>query len=69
MSHNMLLTGQILGFERTPFGGGDPNDAARLAEAVLIRGGKIAALGRAADLRAEAPEAAQVRNLLGMLKR
>ncbi|SLN41953.1 Guanine deaminase [Roseovarius gaetbuli] len=60
MPHDMLLTGQILGFERTPFGGGDPNDAARLSEAVLIRGGKIAALGRAADLRAEAPEAAQV---------
>lgn len=55
-----LLTGLILGFEQSPFDGGHPGDAARLHEAVLIREGKIAALGTAADLRAQAPEAKRV---------
>ncbi len=57
MSPDTLLTGQILSFDRSPFETGDPPSAARLYEAVLIRGGRIAALGPAAALRARAPQA------------
>lgn len=60
MPQDTLVTGQILGFAQSPFGGGDPGNAARICEAVLIRDGKIAALGTATDLRAHAPEASRV---------
>ncbi|SFO00587.1 guanine deaminase [Roseovarius lutimaris] len=60
MPQDTLVTGQILGFAQSPFGGGDPGKAARVCEAVLIRDGKIAALGTATDLRAQAPEASRV---------
>ena len=60
MPQDTLVTGQILGFAQSPFGGGDPGNAARVSEAVLIRDGKIAALGTASDLRAQAPEASRV---------
>jgi len=60
MPQDTLVTGQILGFAQSPFGGGDPGNAARVSEAVLIRDGKIAALGTATDLRAQAPVASRV---------
>ena len=49
MPPETLIAGQVLGFERSPFDGA-PGDAARLDEAVLIRNGKIAAVGKRADL-------------------
>ncbi|WP_093034305.1 guanine deaminase [Roseovarius azorensis] len=60
MSPDTLLTGRILGFDRSPFDAGDPASAARLHEAVLIRGGRIVALGTAHALRAQAPQVARV---------
>jgi guanine deaminase len=56
MTDQTLLTGQILAFDRTPFDG-DPANAARLHEALVIEGGHIAALGPAAGLRAAYPQA------------
>lgn len=57
MSPATLITGRILGFDRSPFGAGDPATAARLHEALLIEAGRITALGTAASLRARAPQA------------
>jgi guanine deaminase len=51
-----LLTGRILTFDRSPFDG-DPSGAARLHEALVIRDGRIAALGTRADLHAAYPDA------------
>ncbi|WP_146344709.1 guanine deaminase [Falsiphaeobacter marinintestinus] len=57
MAQTTILTGQILSFTRSPFTG-DPKDAARLDEAVVISDGVILAIGNAAELRARHPEAA-----------
>lgn len=46
-----LLTGRILAFDRSPFEG-DPGYAARLHEALVIRGNHIAAVGTLSDLGA-----------------
>jgi guanine deaminase len=56
MTDQTLLTGQILGFDRTPFDG-DPAHAARLHEALVIKGGHIAAIGPVSELRAAYPQA------------
>ena len=56
MTDQTLLTGQILAFDRTPFDG-DPANAARLHEALVIEGGHIAAIGPAAALHAAYPQA------------
>ncbi|MDK3018132.1 guanine deaminase [Pseudodonghicola flavimaris] len=56
MTQETLLTGQVLSFARSPFEG-DPTAATVVTEAVLIRDGRIAATGRAADLRAAHPQA------------
>ena len=60
MPPETLVTGQILSFAASPFGTPTPGDAARVHEAVLIRDGKIAALGQAAALSAQAPQAQRV---------
>ncbi|MEI4231666.1 guanine deaminase [Roseovarius sp. D22-M7] len=51
-----LLTGRILAYDRSPFDG-DPAEAARLHEALVIADGHVAALGPRADLRAAYPGA------------
>ena len=56
MTDQTLLTGQILAFDRTPFDG-DPAQAARLHEALVIEGGHIAALGPVSEVRAAYPQA------------
>ncbi|MGR3384745.1 MAG: guanine deaminase, partial [Roseovarius indicus] len=56
MSSETILTGQVLGFTRSPFEG-DPAGSARLDEAVLIRDGHVVRTGAAAHLRAAAPQA------------
>jgi len=56
MTGETLLKGQVLGFTRSPLKGA-PAEAARLDEAVLIRDGRVAARGRFAALRAQAPHA------------
>ncbi|WP_294614439.1 guanine deaminase [uncultured Roseovarius sp.] len=60
MPPETLVTGQILSFAASPFGTPTPGDAAEVHEAVLIRDGKIAALGQAAALSAQAPQAQRV---------
>ncbi len=56
MTEEVLIKGRVLSFERSPLSG-DPATAARLHEAVLIRGGRIAALGEATALQHGAPRA------------
>jgi len=51
-----LITGRILAFDRSPFEVA-PDHAARLHEALVIRDGHVAAVGRLPDLRAEWPRA------------
>ncbi|WP_300548119.1 guanine deaminase [Roseovarius sp.] len=60
MPPETLVTGQILSFAASPFGTPTPGDAADVHEAVLIRDGRIAALGQAAALSAQAPQAQRV---------
>ena len=59
MTQEFLLTGQVLSFDGTPFAG-DPRDAARLAEALVIRDGRIVATGAAATLAAAHPQASRI---------
>ncbi|ARE85273.1 guanine deaminase [Roseovarius mucosus] len=56
MSSLTLITGQVLAFDRSPFDG-DPAGASTLHEALLIENGRIAAVGTAQELRAQAPQA------------
>jgi len=59
MPPRTLITGHILSFDHSPFEAGDPTDAARLHEALLIEEGRITALGTAQALHAQAPDAAR----------
>ncbi len=54
--HGIILTGQVLSYDRSPFAD-DPAAAATLNEAVLLERGLIAATGSRAALIAKAPEA------------
>jgi guanine deaminase len=56
MTSDLILKGTVLRFPSSPFDG-PPEEAARLDEALLLRGGRIAAVGGAEKLRAEAPDA------------
>ncbi|WP_417677323.1 guanine deaminase [Pseudodonghicola sp.] len=56
MTQEILLTGRVLSFTSTPFEAA-PEAAARLDEALVIRDGRIAALGTASDLAAAHPQA------------
>jgi guanine deaminase len=56
MKQEILLTGRVLSFTSTPFEAA-PEAAARLDEALVIRDGRIAALGTASDLAAAHPQA------------
>jgi len=57
MSTDTILTGQVLSFSGSPFGGERPEDTARLQEAVALSGGKIAGTGPLAEMRALLPGA------------
>ncbi len=57
MGAEMILKGQVLSFERSPFDAGRPEDACRIAEAVALRDGQVAAVGPLAELRAQMPQA------------
>jgi len=56
MPDEMILTGQVLSFESSPFTG-DPSGAARIDGAVLIRNGLVAGLGDRDSLIRQAPGA------------
>jgi len=56
MTQEILLTGRVLSFTSTPFEAA-PEAAARLDEALVIRDGRVAALGTASDLAAAHPQA------------
>ncbi|QDI76334.1 MULTISPECIES: guanine deaminase [Leisingera] len=57
MATGFILKGQVLSFSGSPFGGGQPEDAARLQEAVAVRDGLIAGAGTLAEMQALLPEA------------
>lgn len=61
MHDDTILTGTVLSFTGSPFGDA-PERAAQLHEAVLIRAGRIHALGPLDTLTAQAPEAAITRH-------
>ncbi|MGQ3488861.1 guanine deaminase [Roseovarius pacificus] len=61
MHDDTILAGTVLSFTGSPFGDA-PDRAARLHEAVLIRAGRIHALGPLDTLTAQAPEAAITRH-------
>ncbi len=50
MTHETLITGQILAFEHSPFGAGAPQEAVRWYEAMVVNNGQIVALGDVSDL-------------------
>ena len=56
MAQKMLLKGRVVSFRGSPFDG-EPTDAARLDEAVLIKDGHIAEIGAADSLIRAHPEA------------
>ncbi len=56
MASETILKGRVLSFAGSPFAG-DPTGAARLDEAVVLSGGKIAARGGIAEMRAAWPQA------------
>ncbi|WP_300068180.1 guanine deaminase [uncultured Ruegeria sp.] len=56
MAHKTLLKGRVLSFDGSPFEG-EPTDAIRLNEAVLVQDGHIAELGTADSLIRSYPEA------------
>lgn len=58
MTEQIILLGQVLSFERSPFDG-PPEDAARVDEAVVLDGGQIAAIGTADAMRARFPQAGE----------
>ncbi len=57
MTDTHILTGQVFAFTGAPFDTDAPQDSAVLQEAVAVAGGRVAALGTAADLRAAYPDA------------
>ncbi|WP_027244307.1 guanine deaminase [Leisingera daeponensis] len=57
MATGFILKGQVLSFSGSPFGGGQPEDAARLQEAVAVQDGLIAGAGTLAGMQALLPEA------------
>ncbi|UWQ42612.1 guanine deaminase [Leisingera aquaemixtae] len=57
MATGFILKGQVLSFTGSPFGGGQPEDAARLQEAVAVQDGLIAGAGTLAEMQARLPEA------------
>ncbi|WP_411352525.1 guanine deaminase [Leisingera aquaemixtae] len=57
MATGFILKGQVLSFTGSPFGGGRPEDAARLQEAVAVQDGLIAGAGTLAEMQARLPEA------------
>ncbi len=56
MAQKTLLKGRVLSFNGSPFEG-EPTDATKIHQAVLIEDGRIAALGQASDLSDAHPEA------------
>ncbi|GHG91199.1 guanine deaminase [Pseudodonghicola xiamenensis] len=58
MTQEILLTGRVLSFDRTPFET-TPETSARLDEALVIRDGRIAAVGETAALAAAHPNASR----------
>ncbi|VAV89763.1 Guanine deaminase, partial [hydrothermal vent metagenome] len=54
--HDIILTGQVMSFTRSPFEGNAPK-AATLDEAVLMQNGRITATGPRAAMIAAAPKA------------
>ncbi len=54
----LILAGQVLSFDGSPFEGDDPCEHVRLNEAVLVEHGKIIAMGAPDVLQAHAPTAA-----------
>ncbi len=56
MQTDIILTGQVLSFDRCPFGD-SPADSATLSGAVLLRQGRIADVGTVAALTQKAPDA------------
>ncbi|EDZ47412.1 guanine deaminase [Rhodobacterales bacterium Y4I] len=57
MATGFILKGQVLSFSGSPFGGGQPEDAARLQEAVAVQDGLIVGAGTLAGMQALLPEA------------
>ncbi|MVO17001.1 guanine deaminase [Parasedimentitalea huanghaiensis] len=55
MTAEIILKGQVLAFDRSPFGEGAPQDAAKVTEAVALRDGKITGTGTLEDMRALQP--------------
>ncbi len=56
MAQKTLLKGRVLSFNGSPFEG-EPTDATKIHQAVLIEDGRIAALGQASDLSDAHPDA------------
>ena len=61
MSQDEILKGNVLTFIRPPFEG-DPTDAVRVEDAVLISNGRIVSTGPAVDLQEQSPQALVTRN-------
>ncbi len=59
MNGTVILKGQVLSFVGTPFEG-EPTDAARIDEALVVSNGKIVALGPVVDLNKDHPGATVV---------
>ena len=55
MTKEIILKGQILSFDRSPFGEGDPQDAAQVSEAVAIRDGKVTGTGTLGEMKTLQP--------------
>lgn len=55
MTAEIILKGQVLAFDRSPFGEGAPQDAAKVTEAVALRDGKITGTGTLEDMRTLQP--------------
>ncbi len=57
MSEPTLLRGRVISFTADPFGTPEPHSAAQCDEALVMKGGRILALGDATSLGAEYPQA------------
>ncbi|KAE9627638.1 guanine deaminase [Parasedimentitalea maritima] len=60
MTAEIILKGQVLAFDRSPFGEGAPQDAAKVTEAVALRDGKITGTGTLEDMRTLQPTSKMV---------